>query len=122
MTRNDTTDFLAAFTLGGVLGLGAVLLTRREKRAPGTRVVRRKGSAGDPGESRPAHGESRRRGRATRRRSRAAGKVNDEFVAAGRELLREFRGEVASILSDARGELEEMTRGQARRGKRRPRA
>lgn len=108
MTRNDSTDFLAAFTFGTVLGIGAILLLRPETSAR-ERAVR---------QLKPYGKQIRRSYRDVRGGLRdgaeATGELSGEFVSAGRELLGEFRSEVAEILNDARGELKDLARDRGR--------
>ncbi|HEU0300514.1 MAG TPA: hypothetical protein VFR37_13685 [Longimicrobium sp.] len=105
MARQDNNDFLAAFAIGAVLGVGATLLLRPEKPNPRKQLQKR---------LRP-HVRKLGRGSRGRRRVRAAAPaprerareapLQDDAIQAGRELLAEFRGEVQRILEEARGEL-----------------
>ncbi|MDB4947373.1 MAG: hypothetical protein JWM27_22 [Gemmatimonadetes bacterium] len=108
MPRNDTTDFLAAFAVGTVLGIGATLLMRPEP-SPKERVIR---------QLKPYRKELKRGYRQVRggvgRGAEATGEFTGELIDAGKELLGEFRGEVAGILADARDELKELARGGGR--------
>jgi gas vesicle protein len=108
MARNDTTDFLAAFAVGTVLGIGATLLLRPEP-SPRERIVR---------QLKPYRRELKRGYRQVRgglgRQAEATGDFTGELIDAGKELLGEFRKEVSDILSDARGELGDMARGRGR--------
>jgi len=102
MARQDTTDFLTAFAVGAVLGIGATLLLRNSR--PETakeRLLRelKPHSRKKIGGGRVARGV--RRGRA------AAVDMADDAIDTGRELLSEFRDEVKRIVEDARDELVE---------------
>jgi gas vesicle protein len=108
MARQDTVDFLTAFAVGTVLGIGATLLLTPE-RTPKQRIVR---------QLKPYRKQMRRsyvRARdAVRDGSSATGDLTSEVVSAGRELLGEFRHEVSGILDDARKELREIVQDQAK--------
>src|SRR5690606_5021178 len=96
MARQDTIDFLTAFAVGAVLGIGATLLLTPEP-TPRERVVRQL----KPYRKQMRKSYSRARD-AVREGSSATGELTSELVSAGRELLGEFRHEVADILEDAR--------------------
>ena len=101
MARQDTTEFLAAFAVGTVLGIGATLLLRPEPpRTAKDRLLR---------ELKPYRKKMRRGAsrivREVREQRRATGALGDDAIDAGRELLGEFRDEVRRILTEAREEL-----------------
>lgn len=100
MARQDSSDFLTAFAIGAALGVGAALLLGPEKPDPRRQLQKRL----KPHVRRLGKSASRTR-RAARRMRRAAPLELDEAIHAGRELLAEFRGEVARILDEARDEL-----------------
>lgn len=106
MPRQDTVDFLTAFAVGTVLGIGATLLLQPQ-RSPKERVVH---------QLKPYRKQIRRGYKKVRSgMSEGAGATAEfggEVISAGRELLSEFRAEVAGILSEAREELQEMLPGQ----------
>ena len=101
MARQDTTDFLTAFAVGAVLGIGATLLLRggRPQTAKERLLRELKPHRKKIGPGRVARGV--RRGRA------AAADLADDAIDTGRELLAEFRDEVKRIVEDARDELVE---------------
>lgn len=107
MPRQDTVDFLTAFAVGTVLGIGATLLLQPQ-RSPRERVVR---------QLKPYRKQMRRSleqvRSGVRQGSGATAELSGEVITAGRELLGEFRSEVAEILSEAREELQDMMRGQS---------
>jgi gas vesicle protein len=109
MARQDTNDFLAAFGIGAVLGIGAALLLRPEKPNPRKQLQKRL----RPHVRKLSRSASRTR-KAARAAAREAGTTTDDVIHAGRELLSEFRGEVARILDEAREELRELAQEQAR--------
>ncbi len=108
MPRQDTVDFLTAFAVGTVLGIGATLLLQPQH-SPRDRVVR---------QLKPYRKQIRRSYDQVRTGMRggagATADLGGEVIGAGRELLSEFRSEVAEILSDAREELQEMMRDPSR--------
>jgi gas vesicle protein len=109
MARHDNNDFLAAFAIGAVLGVGATLLLRPEKPNPRKQLQKRlKPHVRKMG--RGARGRRRVRSGAPppREQERGAG-MQAEAIQAGRELLAEFRGEVQRILEEARDELRALS-------------
>lgn len=108
MPRQDTVDFLTAFAVGTVLGIGATLLLQPQ-RSPQERLVR---------QLKPYRKQIRRSYDQVRTGVRggagATADLGGEVLHAGRELLSEFRSEVAEILGEAREELQEMIQDQAK--------
>lgn len=108
MPRQDTVDFLAAFAVGTVLGVGATLLLQPE-RTPKERVVRK---------LKPYKKQLRKRyqnvAREVRHGTDATSDMTSEVIGAGRELLGEFRSEVADILDQARSELSDLVQDQVK--------
>jgi gas vesicle protein len=103
MARQDTTEFLAAFAVGTVLGIGATLLLRpAPPKTAKERLLR---------ELKPYRRKMRRSAgqvaRGLQRGRAATGVVADDAIDAGRELITEFRDEVRRILAEARDELTE---------------
>ncbi|HEU4559848.1 MAG TPA: hypothetical protein VFS20_18495 [Longimicrobium sp.] len=118
MARQNTTEFLAAFAVGTVLGIGATLLLKPEPQSAKERLMR---------ELKPYRKKMRKSAgqmaRGIRRGRAATAEVADDAIDAGRELLSEFRDEVRRIVSEARDELsealEERRRAERRGGERR---
>ena len=108
MPRQDTVDFLTAFAVGTVLGIGATLLLQPE-RTPKQRVLRQM----KPYKKRIRKSFSQVQG-GLRGGREATGELTSEAISAGRELLGEFRSEVADILRDAREEIQELVQAQAK--------
>lgn len=108
MPRQDTMDFLTAFAVGTVLGIGATLLLQPE-RTPRERLVRQL----KPYKKKLRRSYTNARS-AVREGSHATGDMTTELIGAGRELLGEFRDEVAEILTEARSELRGMAKHQAK--------
>jgi len=124
MARQNTTEFLAAFAVGTVLGIGATLLLRPEPATAKERLMR---------ELKPYRKKMRQSAgqvqRGLRRGQAATAEVADDAIDAGRELIAEFRDEVRRIVAEARDELvetmEERRKGEDRdderkTGERRP--
>ena len=103
MARQDNNDFLAAFAIGAVLGVGATLLLRPEK--PNPRKQLQKRLKPHVRKLRKSAARSRKAGRVVRAHPPEAVGMEDDAIRAGRELLAEFRGEVRRILDEARDEL-----------------
>lgn len=106
MPRQDTVDFLTAFAVGTVLGIGATLLLQ-PNRTPKERVLR---------QLKPYRKQMKRSYSQVREGMRAGrgatSELTGEVIGAGRELLDEFRAEVADILDNARDELREVAGAQ----------
>jgi gas vesicle protein len=108
MPRQDTVDFLTAFAVGTVLGIGATLLLQPD-RSPRNRVAR---------QIKPYRKQMRKSyshlSRGLREGSDATSDLTAEVVGAGRELLGEFKSEVGDILEQARAELREIVEDQVK--------
>jgi gas vesicle protein len=102
MPRQDTVDFLTAFAVGTVLGIGATLLLQPQQ-TPKDRVLKQL----KPYRKRMRHSYGQMR-EGMREGTEATSEFTGEVILAGRELLGEFRSEVAEILADARAELQDM--------------
>ncbi|MDR0787982.1 MAG: hypothetical protein LBG44_08970 [Gemmatimonadota bacterium] len=118
MPRQDTLDFLTAFAVGTVLGVGATLLLQPDN-SPKARLAR---------ELKPYRKQVRKGyrnvSRGIREGADSASELTSDVIGAGRELLKEFRSEVAEILDQARSELGDIITDQSkelRRGTRRAR-
>lgn len=108
MPRQDSVDFLAAFAVGTVLGVGATLLLQPE-RTPKERVARK---------LKPYKKQLKKSynkvAKEVRHGSDATSDLTSEVIGAGRELLGEFRAEVAEILDQARSELSDLVQDQVK--------
>jgi gas vesicle protein len=108
MPRQDTVDFLTAFAVGTVLGVGATLLLQPDQ-SPRKRVAR---------QLKPYRKQMRKSynqlKRGVREGSDATSEMTTEVIGAGRELLGEFRSEVADILDQAREELKDAIADQVK--------
>ena len=109
MPRQDTVDFLTAFAVGTVLGIGATLLLQPEKPSPRARIAKQL----KPYRRRLERSYDQVRG-GVREGAGATSDLTGEVITAGRELISEFREEVAQILGDARNDLQELAQGQVR--------
>jgi gas vesicle protein len=100
MGNQDTTDFLTAFAIGAVLGIGATLLLRPDSESEAERILR---------QIRPLRKKATKRmrqaGRSASRRVRGAGVLGEDVVAAGRAAIGDFRDEAAGIVEAARDEI-----------------
>jgi gas vesicle protein len=128
MGGHDSSDFLSAFAIGAVLGVGTVLLLRPDAPNPRRTLAKRL----------KPHARKGKRGRRSRIAAvrleggaeeyltggtRAAAQLRpaaaapaletDEAIRAGRELLAEFRAEVNRILEEAREELQLIQDGES---------
>lgn len=99
--RNDSSsEFLMAFAVGALLGVGAALLlapeppTRREKLMKDLKPYRKKLSKKTASARKTAG-----------RRASAAAEIGEELVEAGRAVARDLREEVAELVADARSEI-----------------
>lgn len=127
MGGHDSSDFLSAFAIGAVLGVGAVLLLRPDAPNPRRKLAKRlkpharKGRRGrrsriaavrlEGGAEEYLTGGTR--GAAQLRPAAAPALETDEAIRAGRELLAEFRAEVNRILEEAREELQLIQDGES---------
>lgn len=104
MLRQDSVDFLTAFAVGTVLGIGTTLLLQ-PRPTPKERVVRK---------LKPYRKQMRKSYRnarsAVREGTDATSEMTGELVGAGRELLSELSSEVFKILVDARNDLQAQTK------------
>jgi len=100
MARQDTTEFLAAFAVGAVLGIGTTLLLKPAPKTAKERLMR---------ELKPYRKKMRKSAgqvaRGLHRGRAATGEVADDAIDAGRELMAEFRDEVRRIVAEAKNEL-----------------
>lgn len=116
MAKQETADFLTAFAIGTVLGVGATLLLRSGREADHERLLAelrplRKGAM-----------KQLKRARANAAsRAHAAEEVGAEFIETGRSVLNEFRDEVADIVASARDEIVKSARRGVKRARRRAR-
>jgi gas vesicle protein len=112
MPRQDSLDFLTAFAVGTVLGVGATLLLQPDN-SPKARVAREL----KPYKKQLRKGYkdvSRTVSRGLRTGSESATDLSSDVIGAGRELLKEFRSEVADILDQARADLGDIVADQAK--------
>lgn len=116
MAKQETADFLTAFAIGTVLGVGATLLLRSGREADHERLL---------AELRPlrkrAVKQLRRAGAGAASGAHAAEQLGVDFLETGRSVLSDFRDEVADIVSSARDEIIESARHGVKRARRRAR-
>jgi gas vesicle protein len=108
MPRQDSVDFLTAFAVGAVLGIGATLLLKPEP-TPRERVVRQLKPYGK--QMRKSYKQF---SKGVREGTDATSDLTSEVIHAGRELLGEFRGEVTEILDQARADLRDIVEDQVK--------
>jgi gas vesicle protein len=108
MPRQDTVDFLTAFAVGTVLGIGATILLQPQP-TPKQRVVKK---------LKPYRKQIQKSykhvARGVRDGSDATSELTGELIAAGRELLGEFQAEMAEIVDQARADLQGVVKEQSR--------
>jgi gas vesicle protein len=105
MAKQETSDFLTAFAIGTVLGVGATLLLRSGKETETERILR---------ELKPL----RKRASKQIKRARAgvadgaeaAERFGSEILDTGRSVLSQFRDEIADIVTSARDEIVDAAR------------
>ncbi len=107
MKPEQTTEYVTAFIVGTLVGVGAALLfapsppTRREKILKELKPYRRK--------------IRKTRGRAKKQVSRgaaAATEWSDELVAAARAVAKDLREEIADMVAEARDQIGETVQTQ----------
>jgi gas vesicle protein len=108
MPRQDSVDFLTAFAVGTVLGIGATLLlqpkrTRKERLVRQWKPYRKK--------IRKSYQHARS---AVRDGADATTDMTSALVDVGQELLSEFRKEATKILADARDDLQKTVQEQGK--------
>jgi gas vesicle protein len=113
MAKQETADFLTAFAIGTVLGVGATLLLRSGREADHERLLSelrplRKGAV-----------KQLRRARAgAATGAHAAEQLGTDLLETGRSVLSDFREEIADIVSSARDEIIESARHGVKRARR----
>lgn len=100
MARDDTSDMVLAFLIGGALGVGATLLMRGEDRIDPRQLLRDAGLA-------------RRRKPLDRARD-----TGEEIIEVGRRAVANVREEAADIVTAARDELLHTARRSLREARR----
>lgn len=108
MPRQDSIDFLSAFAVGAVLGIGATLLLQ-PKRTPKQRVAKQWKPYRKQMQKSYQHARS-----AMRDGAGATSEMTSALVDAGQEILGEFREEAAKILAEARTDLRKSIREQSK--------
>lgn len=113
MAKQDTMDFVAAFAIGAVLGVGATLLLRGGNESDAQRLIR------ELAPLRKKAGKRMRRARKTwSSRARAAGAASERAVESGREAVGDIRGQIADIVDTARREITHAARESVREARR----
>jgi gas vesicle protein len=107
MSRDQTTEYVAAFAVGALLGAGAALLlapdppTRRERLMKELKPYRKKvQKRADKVRKRAGH------------QAAAVGEWSEELASASRAVLDDLREEVAGIVAEARAQLADAVEDQ----------
>lgn len=100
MLQRDAIDFAAAFAVGAVLGVGAALLLRPEPPTRAERILK---------DLEPYREKLRKSAHRARKGFRegagATAEMGEALRGASRELLHDFREEIAEMIAAARNEL-----------------
>lgn len=113
MAKQETMDFVTAFAIGAVLGVGATLLLRSGSETEVERVLR---------EIKPLRKQAVKRVRKVRKglaqRARAVDATREDLLDSGRAALGDLREQVAEIIASARDEIGEAARDSVRDARR----
>jgi gas vesicle protein len=108
MPRQDSVDFLSAFAVGAVLGIGATILLQ-PKRTPKQQIARK---------WKPYRKQMRKSYEGARSAvgvgAGATAEMTSVLVDAGQDLLGEFRKEAAKILAEAQKDLQKVAQEQSK--------
>ena len=100
MNQDQTTEYVTAFLIGAAVGIGAALLLAPEPPTRREKIVK---------ELKPYRKKIRKRTAKARkemgRQASAVADFRDEMLAAGRDVIRELRSDVADLVADARDEI-----------------
>lgn len=100
MTKDNSNEYVVAFAVGALLGVGAALLLAPEPPTRREKIMK---------ELKPYRKKLRKKSAAARkqmgRQASAASDFGDELVAAGRAVMQDLREEVADLVADARSEI-----------------
>lgn len=107
MKQDDTTEYLSAFVVGALVGVGAALLfapkppTGKERLIKELKPYRKK-----------LNKQSARARAEMGKRASAAGDWGEELLDASREVMSDMRDEVAALVADARDEIADSVANQ----------
>lgn len=107
MKNDQTTEYVTAFVVGTLVGVGAALLfapdppTRREKIMKELKPYRKKVAKG-----------AKRARKTMGRQASAASDWSEELAEASRAVMSDLRSEVADLVADAREEIAATVEGQ----------
>lgn len=100
MNRDSTTEYVAAFAIGAIVGVAAALALAPDPPTRRERVMK---------ELKPYHKKLRKRATKVRKQAgkqvSAAGEWRDELMAASRAVMADLREEVAELVADARTQI-----------------
>lgn len=109
MAQQETNDFVTAFVIGAVVGVGATLLLKPD---PPTRTERvMKGL--EPYRKRMRKSTKRAR-KGLSHGAGAAADLSQELAGASRQVLGDFRSELSELLAEAREEISDAIADQVR--------
>lgn len=107
MNRDNTTDYVAAFMVGALVGVAAALVLAPEPPTRRERVMKEL----KPYRKKLVKRTAKVRKQAGRQVS-AAGEWGEELVAASRAVMADLREEVADLVADARTQIADALEGQ----------
>lgn len=100
MNRDQTSDYVTAFVIGTIVGVGAALLLAPDPPTRRDKIMK---------ELKPYRKKLRKRTTQARKdlgkQASAAGDFRDELLAAGRAVVKDLREEVADLVAQARDEI-----------------
>jgi gas vesicle protein len=107
MTNDHTTEYVTAFVVGALLGVGAALLLAPDPPSRRQRLVK---------ELKPYGKKLRKNATKVRKeaghQAAAVGEWSEELVKASRAVLEDLREEVAELVADARDDIASAVEGQ----------
>lgn len=109
MADRDTTEFLTAFAIGAVLGVGATLLLRPQPPTGRERVAR------ELRDYRKRAGKGAKRARQGFERGLGAARERGgEVLSGGADVMESIRDEVADLVASAKDEIARAVEGQVK--------
>lgn len=109
MADRDTTEFLTAFAIGAVLGVGATLLLRPQPPSARERVGREL-----EGYRKRAGKGARRARKGIERRLEGARERGGDALSGGADIAENVREEIADLVASAKQEIARAVEGQVK--------